>query len=79
LKAVNNRSSDALVFEMIHKKIDNFVTCGNAALTFEGVKYLSRSERLLCKEKKKQKTDNSMTVSSDFRRKEIIISSNDDS
>jgi hypothetical protein len=48
LTAENDRSNDALVFEMVDKKVDH-LTCGNAAFRFEAIKYARRSEILLCK------------------------------
>jgi hypothetical protein len=39
----------ALVVRFVNKKADNFVTSGNGMLISEVVKYLNRSEVILCK------------------------------
>jgi hypothetical protein len=48
-KAEYDRSTDALIVGVDSKKADNCATSGKAIFRFEAIKYLSRSEILLCK------------------------------
>lgn len=47
-KADDDLSTGTLVLGMVNNTADNFVTAGNSVLRFEAIKYLSRSEILLC-------------------------------